>query len=262
MLHELREMGVGLAIDDFGTGYSSLNYLEAFPINEIKIDRSFISQVNSNRSRRVIVDAMVRLGKGLQISVVAEGVETEAEVAALRTLGCPYVQGHFFGQALPDTEFIARVQEHPEEANANHQLASAATEGRPRIAILVEDDCLVREVLSDTLKQLGWVVVEASDAEAALAFPESLVPKILITDVNLGPGLDGFELCSFARDRWPAVGIIVVSGRPPSTGQMDSLGAKEIFLQKPVRLPVLEAAITRLGHGNSEDNGRLPRQRA
>ena len=246
MLRELREMGVGLAIDDFGTGYSSLNFLEVFPVCEIKIDRSFVCQVDSNRSRRVIVDAMVRLGNELQISVVAEGAETEAEVAALRTLGCPYVQGHFFSQPVPDTEFIALVQEHPEEADVNHQSASAVTEDRSRTAVLVEDDPLVREMLSDTLEQLGWAVVEASDAEAALALPESLVPEILITDVNLGPGPDGFELCSLARYRWPAVGIIVISGRPPGNGRIESLGGKEIFLQMPVRLSVLEAAIAQV----------------
>jgi two-component system, OmpR family, response regulator len=199
---------------------------------------------------------VVRLGKELQISVVPEGAETEGEVAALRTLGCPYVQGHFFGQAISDTEFIALVQEHHEEANVNHPPPSAVTESRSRGVILVEDDPVVREVLSDTLKQLGWAVVEASNAEAALALPESLVPEILITDVNLGPGPDGFELCSFARCRWPAVGIIVISGRLPSNGQMNSLGMKEIFLQKPVRLPVLEAAIARVGEGSSEDNDR------
>lgn len=246
MLRELRGMGVGLAIDDFGTGYSSLNCLEAFPISEIKIDRSFISQVDSNRSRRVIVDAMVRLGRELQISVVAEGAETEGEIAALRTLGCPYVQGHFFGQAIPDTEFIARAREHLPEANMS---ASGATLDKSRTAIVVEDDPQVREMLSDTLKQLEWSVVEAADAEAALALPESLVPEILITDVNLGPGLDGFELCSFARCRWPAAGIIVISGRAPDDGQIDSLGVNEIFLQKPVGLPVLEAAIARVRDG-------------
>jgi EAL domain-containing protein (putative c-di-GMP-specific phosphodiesterase class I)/CheY-like chemotaxis protein len=256
MLRELREMGVGLAIDDFGTGYSSLNYLEVFPISEIKIDRSFVSQVDSNRSRRVIVDAMVRLGEELQISVVAEGAETEEEIAALRTLRCPYVQGHFFGQPIPETEFIALVQEHFEKADVDLRPASAVTGDRLRTAILVEDDPLVLKVLSDTLEQLGWAVVEVSDAEAALALPESLVPEIVITDVNLGPGLNGFELCSLARNRWPAAGIIVISGRPASNRQMGSFGAKEIFLQKPVRLPVLEAAIARVRERDFEDNGQ------
>ena len=256
MLQELRDMGVGLSIDDFGTGYSSLNYLEAFPIGEIKIDRSFVHQVDSNRSRRVIVEAMVRLGNELQISVIAEGAETEAEVATLRALGCPYVQGYFFGRPVPEAEFLALVHEHSGNADANHPPDFTYTEDSSRTAILVEDDPLVRTVLSDTLGQLGWAVVEVSNAEAALALPKSLVPEILITDVNLGAGLNGFELWSLARYRWPSIGIVVISGRPPSSRQIESLGLNEIFLQKPVRLPVLEAAIARVSERNFEDNGQ------
>jgi diguanylate cyclase (GGDEF)-like protein len=105
-LRELRAMGVGLSVDDFGTGYSSLSRLEAFPISEFKIDRSFVSQVDQNRSKHVIVDAMIRLGKELQISVVAEGTETKDEVAVLRKLGCPYAQGYFFGRPMPEAKFI------------------------------------------------------------------------------------------------------------------------------------------------------------
>ena len=81
-LRELRAMGVGLSVDDFGTGYSSLSRLAAFPISEFKIDRSFVSPVDQDRSKHVIVDAMIRLGKELQMSVVAEGAETKDEVSA------------------------------------------------------------------------------------------------------------------------------------------------------------------------------------
>ena len=105
-LRELRAMGVGLSVDDFGTGYSGLNRLAAFPINEFKIDGSFVSQVDQNRSKHVIVDAMIRLGKELQISVVAEGAETRDEVSVLRKLGCPYAQGYFFGRPMPEAKFV------------------------------------------------------------------------------------------------------------------------------------------------------------
>ena len=105
-LRELRAMGVGLSVDDFGIGYSSLSRLEAFPISEFKIDRSFVSQVDQNRSKHVIVDAMIRLGKELQISVVAEGTETKDEVSVLRKLGCPYAQGYFFGRPTPEANLF------------------------------------------------------------------------------------------------------------------------------------------------------------
>ncbi|MDR3522099.1 MAG: bifunctional diguanylate cyclase/phosphodiesterase [Acidocella sp.] len=106
-LQDLRSMGVGLSVDDFGTGYSSLGHLNVFPVSEFKIDRSFVSQVDQNRSKHVIVGAMIRLGEELQISVVAEGVETKDEVSVLRALGCKYAQGYFFGRPTPEAEFVA-----------------------------------------------------------------------------------------------------------------------------------------------------------
>ena len=108
-LLELRAMGLELSVDDFGTGYSSLSRLEVFPINEFKIDRSLVSQIDQNRRKHVIVDAMIRLGKELQISVVAEGIETEEEVSVLRRLGCEYAQGYFFGRPMPEAEFLPLI---------------------------------------------------------------------------------------------------------------------------------------------------------
>jgi diguanylate cyclase (GGDEF)-like protein len=105
-LRKLRSMGLGLSVDDFGTGYSSLSRLEVFPVSEFKIDRSFVSRVDQSRSKHVIVDAMIRLGAELEISVVAEGAETAEEVAVLRNLGCKYAQGYFFGRPMPEAAFV------------------------------------------------------------------------------------------------------------------------------------------------------------
>ena len=108
-LRKLRDMGFGLSIDDFGTGYSSLGYLEAFPFSEFKIDRTFVSGLDQNRPRQVIVEAIIRLGRELQMSVTAEGPETEAELAVLRSLGCPYVQGYIFGRPMTEDDFTSLV---------------------------------------------------------------------------------------------------------------------------------------------------------
>ena len=110
MLLELRSMGFGLSVDDFGTGYSSLSRLDVSPVSEFKIDRSFVSQVDRNRSRHVIVGAMVRLAEELQISVVAEGVETKEEVSVLQNLGCKYAQGYFFGRPVPEADFVPLLE--------------------------------------------------------------------------------------------------------------------------------------------------------
>jgi diguanylate cyclase (GGDEF)-like protein len=107
----LREAGLGLSIDDFGTGYSSLRYLERFPISEIKLDKGFVQDLPESRTKQVIVDAVIKLGIALDISITAEGVETEAERAALREFGCRYAQGFLFGQPTAAAEFLLLIGE-------------------------------------------------------------------------------------------------------------------------------------------------------
>lgn len=101
----LRHLGVGISIDDFGTGYSNLRYLESFPLSEIKVDRSFVHDVAHSVAKRVIVESIVKLGAALNIRVVAEGIETEAERAIMRTLGCSVGQGYLFAAPLDEAGF-------------------------------------------------------------------------------------------------------------------------------------------------------------
>lgn len=102
---DLRHLGIGISIDDFGTGYSNLRYLESFPLNEIKVDRSFVHDVAHSVAKRVIVESIVKLGAALDIRVVAEGIETEAERAIMRTLGCSVGQGYLFAAPLDEAGF-------------------------------------------------------------------------------------------------------------------------------------------------------------
>lgn len=99
-LRALKDIGVRLALDDFGTGFSSLSYLHRFPIDRVKIDRSFISDVDSLASRREIVRAVVSLGKSLHLDVVAEGIETPGQLEVIRSLGCRTVQGFLFARPM------------------------------------------------------------------------------------------------------------------------------------------------------------------
>jgi EAL domain-containing protein (putative c-di-GMP-specific phosphodiesterase class I) len=100
-LHSLRAMGVQLAIDDFGTGYSSLSHLKRFPVGKLKIDRSFIRDLMTDPTDAQLVNAMVAMGRSLGISVLAEGVETKAQLQRLRGIGCDAVQGYFLGRPEP-----------------------------------------------------------------------------------------------------------------------------------------------------------------
>ena len=103
-LHALRELGVKIAMDDFGTGYSSLSYLSSFPFDKIKIDRMFVRNLATNANSQAIVRAILSLGASFGITITAEGIETEAELACLKERGCSEGQGYLFGSAQPNTE--------------------------------------------------------------------------------------------------------------------------------------------------------------
>ena len=112
-LDQLHEMGVSLAIDDFGTGYSSLNYLKRFPIDKLKIDRSFVEDLPHDLNDSAIVQAIVNLAKSLRMVVIAEGVETKAQLEFLRSLSCDAYQGFLGGRPIESERFAALIKPAP-----------------------------------------------------------------------------------------------------------------------------------------------------
>ena len=110
VLDRLKSIGVKLAIDDFGTGYSSLSYLDGLPFDELKIDRAFVNGIGSNASKHRLLRGMIELSHALDLSVVAEGAETEDEVAVLREMGADQVQGYVFSKPVAAAEILAAVR--------------------------------------------------------------------------------------------------------------------------------------------------------
>ncbi len=111
LLNELKALGIHLSIDDFGTGYSSLSYLKRFPIDSVKIDRSFIRDIPGDADDAAITQAIIAMAHSLRLTVIAEGVETEEQLRFLRDHGCDEMQGYYFSKPLPESEFLRLLQD-------------------------------------------------------------------------------------------------------------------------------------------------------
>ena len=110
-MQKLKSAGVGLSIDDFGTGYSSLAYLKRLPIDILKIDKSFILDVDKDENDAVIVDTIIAMAKHMKIDIVAEGVETEQALQFLKSRGCRKFQGYIFGRPMPFNKLLGRFSD-------------------------------------------------------------------------------------------------------------------------------------------------------
>jgi len=106
----LQSIGIRFALDDFGTGYSSLQYLKQLPLQQLKIDKSFVRDITEDSSDQAIVRTIIAMARGLNIDVIAEGVETDNQLAHLRNYGCNHFQGYLFGRPAPNAEFEALLQ--------------------------------------------------------------------------------------------------------------------------------------------------------
>lgn len=109
VMRQLKGLGCGLSLDDFGTGYSSLSYLKRFPLDLLKIDKSFVRDIPEDQNDLAIVSAITAMAHALNLKIIAEGVETEAQADFLRDCGVTYAQGYFFGRPMPDSDFGALV---------------------------------------------------------------------------------------------------------------------------------------------------------
>ncbi len=107
LLRSLKKIGLHLSIDDFGTGYSSLSYLKHFPINKLKIDRSFVKDITEDSNNNAIIETIINMGHNLKLKVIAEGVETAEQLAILKELMCDEIQGYYFSRPISPQDFVA-----------------------------------------------------------------------------------------------------------------------------------------------------------
>lgn len=129
-LQQLKDLGVRISIDDFGTGHSCLSYLRRFPIDVLKIDRSFVSEVGESEDSRIIIDAIISLARSLQLDTVAEGVETNTQLDFLLERGCHVAQGYLFGMPMSPQQIEPLLRELLEDPSLSSSLRPAAAVGQ------------------------------------------------------------------------------------------------------------------------------------
>jgi len=241
-LEELKALGVQIGVDDFGTGYSSLTYLKRFPVDTLKIDRSFVQGLDdpARVSRdRAIVAGIVDLAHAFGLTTVAEGVETTGQLSLLRALGCEQVQGHYLSRPLPGGEVAAWIAAERTRTGLSNVLATALPPG-VRGVLLVEDDRSLRTMLRMTLEAHGGfeIVAEAADGRQAIALARYFQPDVVLLDLAM-PRLGGLEALPLLLAVAPRTQVIVLSGMESRDVEMDAIEHGAVgYLQKndPVHL--------------------------
>ncbi|MEJ7844977.1 MAG: EAL domain-containing protein, partial [Acidimicrobiales bacterium] len=227
-LAELKGLGVGLAIDDFGTGFSSLSYLRRFPVDQLKVDRSFVAGVTTNAEDLAIVASVVNLAHALDICVVAEGVETLAQLEKLCEMGCDLAQGFNWLRPVDAISMDGWL-------HSLYRLPAATRPGGEVRVLLVDDQEGVRATLRialDVDDEHGFTVVgEAAGAEDTLLLAERLRPDLIVLDVDM-PGTTGVEALPALRRVAPDATIVLLTVGDPAAVVAAGGGAADGLLMK------------------------------
>jgi EAL domain-containing protein (putative c-di-GMP-specific phosphodiesterase class I)/CheY-like chemotaxis protein len=229
LLHRLKALGLQLSIDDFGTGYSSLSYLKRLPIDTLKVDRSFVQDITTDPNDASITRAIIGMAHSLKMSVVAEGVETDAQLSTLAAEQCETVQGYFLSKPLPAHQASAfldsgwRIPAH---------LLSRPT--KERTLLLVDDEDSIVLALKRLLRREGYRILSASSGAEGLELLAKNDVDVVLSDQRM-PEMTGEEFLRRTKELYPHTVRIVLSGYADMQSITNAInqGAVYKFMSKP-----------------------------
>jgi diguanylate cyclase (GGDEF)-like protein len=229
VLKTLKEKGVRISVDDFGTGYSSLSRLKSFPLDALKVDRSFVQDITADPNDASITRAIITLAHSLKLKVVAEGVETEGQLALLVANHCDEIQGYFFSRPLPVAD-IERLLREGTRLPDKFLLRQA----RKRTLLLVDDEENILAALKRILRRDGYDILTAGSGQQGLELLAQREVDVIISDQRM-PTMTGVEFLRRAKSMYPETVRIVLSGYTELQSIADAIneGAIYKFLTKP-----------------------------
>jgi CheY-like chemotaxis protein len=224
----LKALGVKLSLDDFGTGYSSLAYVSRFPFDKLKIDQSFVRDIIENPVNAAIATAAIVMARSLNLSVLAEGVETEAQASFLRGRRCDAIQGFLFSHPLPAAEFEQLL------AGRRRLEVALPTSNGQQTLLLVDDEPHMLSALSRLLRREGYHILTAGSPAEAFQILARQPVEVIVSDQRM-PDMSGTEFFARVRQLYPDSIRIILTGYTDLdsvTGAINR-GAISKFLTKP-----------------------------
>jgi len=230
VLGRLRALGITIAIDDFGTGYSSLAYLKRFPIDKLKIDIAFVRDITTNPDDAAIALAIISMAHSLHMEVVAEGVESRAQMAYLRRNRCDDIQGFHYSRALPAAELARLVRD-----NAERPEAPASYDGNLQTVLVVDDDTHVLDSLHRLFRRDGYRVLTAASPAEGFELLALYPVQVILCDQRM-PAMSGTEFLGRVKEMYPDTIRIILSGDTRIDEVLDAInrGAVYRFYTRPV----------------------------